>query len=137
GPLDTRVAPTAVTELADHYPIEWFRRNMVSMVPFGLGYAGEGRLVRSGNDQLRDFMLMNWSNHATMPLKLFRSLVEGDAESARKIEEFDNEYKATCDNDAKYYLEAVERPFHRQELARGIMEFSGLRLNPAAITETA
>lgn len=34
GPIDTRVNPTAVNELAQEHDIEWFRRNVVMKVPY-------------------------------------------------------------------------------------------------------
>ena len=34
GPIDTRVNPTAVNKLAERRGIDWFRRNVISKVPF-------------------------------------------------------------------------------------------------------
>ena len=33
GPIDARIAPTKVNELAQEKPIEWFRRRMIGIVP--------------------------------------------------------------------------------------------------------
>ena len=33
GPIDCRIAPTKVNELAQEKPIEWFRSNMIGVVP--------------------------------------------------------------------------------------------------------
>ena len=34
GPIDTRIAPTKVNELAKTKPIEWFEKNLISRVPW-------------------------------------------------------------------------------------------------------
>ncbi len=36
GPLDTRINPTRVNELAKSKPLEWFEQNLISAVPFRL-----------------------------------------------------------------------------------------------------
>ena len=46
GPLDTRVAPTAVTELANKHGINWFRRHCIHIVPWR--FKGAGRRVYPG-----------------------------------------------------------------------------------------
>ena len=38
GPIDTRINPTKVNELATQQPITWFERNLIAKVP--LGYKG-------------------------------------------------------------------------------------------------
>ena len=39
GPIDTRIAPTKVNDLANEKPIEWFRDKMIGIMPARL----EGR----------------------------------------------------------------------------------------------
>ena len=34
GPIDTRLSPTAVNQVAEKRGIEWFRRNVITKVPF-------------------------------------------------------------------------------------------------------
>ena len=41
GPIDTRVNPTKVNELATSKPIEWFEQNLIARVP--MRYRGAGR----------------------------------------------------------------------------------------------
>ena len=41
GPIDTRVNPTKVNELAKSKPIEWFEKNLIATVP--MRYGGGGR----------------------------------------------------------------------------------------------
>ncbi len=40
GPIDTRISPTSVNELATSKPLEWFDKNMICTVPHGLPGAG-------------------------------------------------------------------------------------------------
>src|SRR5439155_12077989 len=46
GPIDTRVNPTAVNELATSKPISWFEQHLITTVPGR--YAGAGRRVYPG-----------------------------------------------------------------------------------------
>ncbi len=50
GPIDTRVNPTAVNRLAEDRGVEWFRRNVITKVPFP--HAGVMRDVYPGFLQL-------------------------------------------------------------------------------------
>ena len=44
GPIDARVSPTKVNELAQEKPIEWFRANMIGTVPAKFEGAGGGSI---------------------------------------------------------------------------------------------
>ena len=46
GPIDTRVNPTKVNELANSKPISWFEQNLIATVPFR--YKGGMRTRLSG-----------------------------------------------------------------------------------------
>ena len=54
GPIDTRVNPTKVNELAGSQPIDWFERNLIGTVPWR--FPGAGRRVYPGFLQLTAFM---------------------------------------------------------------------------------
>ena len=54
GPIDTRVNPTKVNELANSKPIEWFEQNLIATVP--MRYRGSFRRVYPGFVQLAAFM---------------------------------------------------------------------------------
>ena len=41
GPIDVRIAPNKVNQLANEKPFEWFRDNLIGVVPWKL--AGRGR----------------------------------------------------------------------------------------------
>ncbi len=61
GPIDTRVNPTAVNELAEARGVDWFRRNVITKVPFP--HPGVMRDVYPGFLQLNGFVSMNLDRH--------------------------------------------------------------------------
>ena len=102
GPIDTRIKPTAVNKVAQERGTEWFRRNVISKVPFP--HPGVGRDVYPGFLQLNGFMSMNLDRHLDAHQDLFINLVKGDGDSASKHKEFYDEYLAVMDLAAEYYL---------------------------------
>ena len=61
GPIDTRINPTAVNKLAEERGIDWFRRNVITKVPFP--HPGVMRDVYPGFLQLTGFVSMNLDRH--------------------------------------------------------------------------
>ena len=61
GPIDTRVNPTKVNELANKRDIAWFERMLTASVP--IRYPGAFRRVYPGFVQLTAFMTMNIERH--------------------------------------------------------------------------
>jgi poly(3-hydroxybutyrate) depolymerase len=134
GPIDARIAPTKVNELAQEKPIEWFRDNMIGVVP--AKFEGAGRRVYPGFLQLSAFMGMNAERHAKSFVDLFHHRVAGDFEKADAINEFYKEYFAVMDMDADFYLETVDQVFQRYLLPLGQMEYEGRKIEPRAIRKT-
>ena len=89
GPIDTRVNPTVVNRLAERRGIDWFRRNVITKVPFP--NPGFMRDVYPGFLQLNGFVSMNLDRHIEAHRKLFQHLVAGDGDSAQKHREFYDE----------------------------------------------
>ena len=135
GPIDCRVNPTKVNELATGKPIDWFERNLISRVP--MRYPGATRRVYPGFLQLTAFMSMNAERHIKAQVDLYRALARGDQAQAGTIKTFYDEYFAVLDMTAEFYLETVERVFQQFLLARGELEWKGRRVNPKAIRRTA
>ncbi|WCT72284.1 polyhydroxyalkanoate depolymerase [Sphingomonas naphthae] len=135
GPLDVREAPTAVNDLANTKPIEWFEANLISRVPFG--HAGFGREVYPGFMQLTAFMAMNMGRHVDQHRALYQHLSDGDAAAAGGIRAFYEEYFAVLDLTAEFYLETVDRVFQRALLAKGELDYRGRRVRPELIRRTA
>jgi polyhydroxyalkanoate depolymerase len=135
GPIDTRVDPTVVNELATSRPLSWFERNVIANVP--MRYAGARRPVYPGFLQLTSFVSMNLDRHLSAHRALYRNLVDGDETSAAVTKAFYDEYFAVLDLTAEFYLETVEYVFQEHRLARGVLEFQGRRVDPGAIRRTA
>jgi poly(3-hydroxybutyrate) depolymerase len=134
GPVDTRVNPTKVNELATGKPIEWFEKNLISRVPSR--YAGRGRRVYPGFVQLMAFMSMNVERHRKAHLDLYGHLAKGEVEKAKGIKDFYDEYFAVLDLTAEFYLETVAWVFQETRLAKGELTFRGQRVDPKAIRRT-
>jgi poly(3-hydroxybutyrate) depolymerase len=135
GPIDTRINPTAVNKLAMHRGIDWFRRNVITKVPFP--HPGVMRDVYPGFLQLNGFVSMNLDRHVDAHRNLFMNLVQGDGDSAQKHREFYDEYLAVMDLSAEFYLQTVEAGFIRHSLPKGEMTHRGRPVDPGAIRNTA
>jgi poly(3-hydroxybutyrate) depolymerase len=134
GPIDARISPTKVNELATSRPLDWFREKMVGVVP--RSFPGAGRLVYPGFLQLVAFLNMNIERHSKAFVDLFKSRIEGDDEKAEQIRAFYQEYFAIMDLDAAFYLETVEAVFQKFDLPQGRMRFKGELVEPRAIEKT-
>ncbi|MDI1296710.1 MAG: polyhydroxyalkanoate depolymerase [bacterium] len=135
GPIDTRIAPTVVNELANEKPIKWFEENLISTVPFR--YAGRGREVYPGFVQLSAFMSMNMERHSAQHRELYQLLADGKDVEADKIKTFYEEYFAVLDMTKEFYLETVDLVFQRTMLAKGELMHRGRVVDPGAIRKTA
>src|SRR6516164_1491376 len=135
GPIDVRENPTAVNRFAEARSIEWFRRNVITQVPWP--YPGVMRNVYPGFLQLSGFMGMNFDRHATAHLDLFHNLIRGDGDSADKHREFYDEFLAVMDLTAEYYLQTIEAVFLDHALPKGEMVHRGRPVDPGAIRRVA
>ena len=135
GPIDARVNPTKVNELATGHSIGWFERHLIATVP--LRYRGAMRRVYPGFLQLAAFMAMNLDRHVKAHVDLHGYLASGDHDKARATRTFYDEYCAVTDLPAEFYLETVERVFQQHLLPLGRLEWRGDRVEPRAIRRTA
>ena len=135
GPIDTRVNPTKVNDLAKSRPIEWFERSLIARVPWR--YPGAGREVYPGIVQLAAFMSMNMDRHLQAHMGQFRAMVGGDEASAQAHRRFYDEYGAVMDLPAEFYLQTVKRIFQDHDLPLGRLTYRGEPVKPAAIRRTA
>jgi poly(3-hydroxybutyrate) depolymerase len=135
GPIDTRVNPTSVNLLAQARGTAWFRRNVITKVPFP--HPGATRDVYPGFLQLHGFVSMNLDRHIEAHRDLFHHLIQGDGDSAQKHREFYDEYLAVMDLAAEYYLQTVETVFVRHALPTGTMTHRGRRVDPSKIQRVA
>ncbi|MBN8917852.1 MAG: polyhydroxyalkanoate depolymerase [Rhizobiales bacterium] len=135
GPIDCRINPTKVNELATSKPISWFEKNLISTVP--KGFAGSGRRVYPGFLQLTAFVNMNLTRHIKAHLDLYNALAEGDEEKAETTKAFYDEYFAVLDLAAEFYLETVRYVFQEYRLPKGELTYRGRPIDFRAIRKTA
>jgi poly(3-hydroxybutyrate) depolymerase len=135
GPIDTRINPNGVNQLAVGRGIDWFRSHVITKVPFP--HSGVMRDVYPGFLQLHGFVSMNLDRHLEAHRNLFTHLVKGDGDSAQKHREFYDEYLAVMDLTAEFYLQTVDTVFIRHALPKGQMTHRGRRIDPGAITRVA
>ena len=135
SPIDTRISPTAVNKLAEEKGINWFRRTVITSVPWP--NHGHGRLVYPGFLQLTGFMAMNLDRHMNAHKDLFVNLVRGDGDSVDKHKEFYDEYLAVMDLAAEYYLQTIDQVFVKHQLPKGEMYHRGQLIDMSAIRHVA
>ena len=135
GPVDTRINPSKVNELATGKPIAWFEKNLIATVPWR--HAGAGRRVYPGFVQLLAFLSMNIARHEKAHRDLYEHLKRGETDKAEVIKTFYDEYFAVLDLPAEFYIETVKTVFQDASLARGELDYRGRRVDPGAIRRTA
>ena len=138
GPIDCRVSPTAVNQLAVAKPIEWFEANLIGRVP--MRYAGGGRRVYPGFVQLAAFMSMNKDRHVNSFNELYQLLQNHESEGLQKADatrSFYEEYFAVADLPADFYLETVKAVFQDYALPKGELTYKDRVIKPSAIRRTA
>jgi polyhydroxyalkanoate depolymerase len=135
GPVDTRINPTTVNELATSRSIDWFEQKLISTVP--ARYAGAGRRVYPGYLQLTAFVLMNLGRHVNAHVDMYTHLAAGRTAEADAAKAFYDEYFAVLDLTAEFYLETVNRVFQEHLLPKGELIWRNRRVNPAAIRRTS
>ncbi len=135
GPIDCRINPTKVNELATSKPIRWFENNLISTVP--MGFPGSGRRVYPGFVQLSAFVSMNFGRHMKAHFDLYDALVEGDEEKATTTKVFYDEYFAVLDLAAEFYLETVQYVFQEYRLPKGELTYKGNPIDFKAIRRTS
>ncbi|MFK8253505.1 polyhydroxyalkanoate depolymerase [Ancylobacter terrae] len=135
GPVDCRVSPTKVNELATSKPIDWFEQNLIQVVP--PGFRGAGRRVYPGFVQVGAFMAMNMDRHVKAHVELFENLAMGEHGKAVKTKTFYDEYFAVLDLAAEFYLETIAKVFQNHDLPRGALTFRGEPIDFRAVRRTA
>jgi len=135
GPIDARLSPTAVNNLAVNKPYSWFENNVIYRVPGN--FPGAGRRVYPGFLQHTGFVAMNPDRHMTSHYDYFSDLIRGDDDSAESHRQFYDEYNAVLDMPAEYYLDTIKTVFQDFSLVNGTWEVNGALVRPQDITTTA
>jgi poly(3-hydroxybutyrate) depolymerase len=134
GPIDCRVNPTKVNELANKRDMAWFERMLTASVP--IRYPGAFRRVYPGFVQLTAFMSMNIERHVKAHKELYENLANGETEKAATTKAFYDEYFSVLDLTAEFYLETVRLIFQEYALPLGKLEWHGDRVDTSAIRRT-
>lgn len=135
GPIDTRIHPTRINQFATGRSIEWFAQAMTDTVP--APFAGAGRRVHPGFLQLGASMSMDVAHHVEAFAGLYRDRVLGEHARADATKRHYQEYFATMDLPAEFYLDTVSKVFQQHALPRGEFDVGGRRVDAKAIRRTA
>ena len=135
GPIDARLSPTSVDNLATNKSHGWFENNVIHRVP--QNYPGRGRPVYPGFLQLAGFLAMNPDRHMKSHYDFFLDLVRGDGGNADSHREFYDEYNAVLDMPAEYYLDTIKTVFQDFALVNGTWKIDGKLVRPHDITDSA
>ncbi len=134
GPIDTRINPTRVNDLAKARPLAWFEQNLIARVPWR--HRGAGRRVYPGFVQLSAFVSMNFDRHVAAHWRQWRNVALGDLAKTEAHREFYSEYLAIMDLPAEFYLETVRNVFQEHRLPRGQLTWHDHKIDLAAIETT-
>lgn len=135
GPIDARISPTKVNDLATEKKFSWFENTVIYAVP--PNYPGFGRKVYPGFLQHAGFVAMNPDRHAQSHRDFYQHLIEGDDDSAEQHRQFYNEYNAVLDLPAEYYLETIKAVFQDFSLPTGTWVVDGKLVRPQDIKTVA
>jgi len=135
GPIDARLSPTKVNNLAMNKSHGWFETNVIYRVPHN--FPGSGRRVYPGFLQHAGFIAMNPDRHMKSHYDYFLDLVRGDGDNADSHREFYDEYNAVLDMPAEYYLDTIKTVFQDFALVSGTWKVDGQLVRPQDITRSA
>ncbi|WP_431267093.1 polyhydroxyalkanoate depolymerase [Dankookia sp. P2] len=135
GPVDPHLAPTREGKLARSLPPGWFANAETALVP--PPFAGAGRRVRPGTQQLAASVLSDLQTHALAQAAQLRALAAGDTAAAAAHRARYDELRSVMDVPGELYLDTIHRVFQAAELARGRMRWRGRPVRPEAIRDTA
>ncbi len=135
GPIDARLNPTAVDNLATRQSMDWFCRVMTTTVP--INYPGYGRKVYPGFLQLMAFMSLDIPRHTNSHLELLQNLLDGNITEANHTIAFYDEYLAPMDMTAEFYLQTIHEVFKEFALAKGELISQNRKINLKDITKCA
>ncbi|MEJ6392314.1 polyhydroxyalkanoate depolymerase [Gymnodinialimonas sp. 2305UL16-5] len=135
GPIDPDAAATDVTDFGRRVTMGQLERYVLQRV--GFKYAGAGRMVYPGLQQLNSFMAMNAEKHAKAFTDQVMRVAKGEAGDHDKHNTFYDEYLAVMDMTAEFYLSTVERIFKNREIARNVFAVNGKQVDMGKITTVA
>ncbi|SMX43513.1 polyhydroxyalkanoate depolymerase [Actibacterium lipolyticum] len=135
GPINPDAAATDVTDFGRRVTMGQLEQFVIQRV--GFKYAGVGRLVYPGLQQLSSFMSMNAEKHAKAFNEQIMRVAKGEAGDHDKHNRFYDEYLAVMDMTAEFYLSTVERVFKNLEIAQNKFTVNGKQVDIGKITSVA
>lgn len=123
GPVDTRVSPIFINELAEKIPHWLIEKNNIHTIP--KGYPGSGRRVYPGFFQLSGFIMLNPKPHFKQYFNFIKNSIKGDEEALQKFRDFYDEYFAVLDMSEDFYLETLQKVFMEHHIPTGQMTYEG------------
>jgi poly(3-hydroxybutyrate) depolymerase len=135
GPVDPDAAATDVTDFGNRITMGQLEKFALQRV--GFKYAGAGRMVYPGSQQLSSFMAMNAEKHSSAFFNQIVAIAKGEASDHDKHNKFYDEYLAVMDMTAEFYLSTVERVFKGLEIAENRFVVGGKQVDIGKITTVA
>ena len=135
GPIDPEAAPTEVTDFGRTVTMGQLENHVLQRV--GFKYAGAGRMVYPGLQQLASFMAMNSEMHSKAFFDQILRTAKGEAQEHDRHNKFYDEYLAVMDMTAEFYLSTVERVFKKREIATNTFTVNGKPVDISKITDVA
>ena len=136
GPVDTRVSPTEVNDLAHSKPISWFKENVIATVPHR--HAGAGRRVYPGFLQVGAFVSMNLGNHVRQHLSLYNEASPAATTTTPRSRWTSTTSTSPCwTSPPTSTLRPSSASSDRELLARGELTWQGPPVAPSAIRKAA
>ncbi len=135
GPIDPDAAATDVTDFGRRVTMGQLEKSVIQRV--GFKYAGAGRLVYPGIQQLSSFISMNLETHTKAFADQIMAVSKGEAGDHNKHNAFYDEYLAVMDMTAEFYLSTVERIFKNGEIAKNVFVVGGKQVDIGKITTVA
>ena len=135
GPIDPDAAPTEVTDFGNRVTMGQLEQLVLQRV--GFKYAGAGRMVYPGLQQLTSFMTMNAERHAKAFSDQILRVAKGEASDHDAHNRFYDAYLAVMDMPAEFSLSTVERVFKKREIARNTFKVNGTLCDASKITTVA
>jgi polyhydroxyalkanoate depolymerase len=135
GPIDASLHPTPIDRFAHDHEIDWFKRNVIDVVP--PPYVGKGRRVYPGFIQHAAIVTAHPHRYLALQAHYWASCMTGDlASMTRRLREL-SEYASVLDMTERYFLDTIRVIFQERLLPRGIWHVAGRRVALEALTSTA
>ncbi len=135
GPIDPDANPTEVTDFGHRVSMGQLEHFALQRV--GFKYAGVGRMVYPGLQQLQSFIAMNGERHAKAFTDQIIRVAKGEGSNQNAHNKFYDEYLAVMDMTAEFYLSTVERIFKQRQIATNSFRVNGVLCDASKITTVA